>query len=116
MVKELSDAERRFPKSERETQSEIQRYLDLTGIRYTVIAHGDPKRNWGFKAKRGWPDLVGCIPPRGRLLAIEVKAAKGRLSQEQEAELAYLRAAGALVILAKSVEDVARAITAETGA
>lgn len=51
----------------------------------------------------GFPDLVGVVPPIGRAIYIEVKAAGGKLTQAQESMLAILKAKGAIAFWADSV-------------
>ena len=58
----------------------------------------------------GIPDIVGSL--NGRLLAIEVKTPKGRLSALQKLTLERLKKTGAIVGVARSVED-ARAIISQ---
>lgn len=53
--------------------------------------------------KAGVPDLLLLID--GTLHALELKAAKGRVSAEQTAMLSSLSAAGAIVGVARSVSD-----------
>ena len=55
---------------------------------------------------RGSPDLVGVHFDGGRFIAIEVKAPGDRLSKQQGAAIEMLREAGAIVIVAQTVEDV----------
>ena len=50
----------------------------------------------------GWPDLVLCRPSRrigkmGRLLFVELKSARGKLSEAQKAWIAALRDSGEIV-------------------
>jgi VRR-NUC domain len=52
----------------------------------------------------GCPDVLGQMRD-GRLLAIEVKAAKGRLTDEQEFVLAKVRANNGVSGVARSIED-----------
>lgn len=47
------------------------------------------------RSHAGWPDLVLCRPPR--LLFLELKSEKGRLSEEQRSWLMDLSACGAEV-------------------
>jgi len=54
--------------------------------------------------KRGWPDFV--IVHNGKAFFIELKTAKGRLSDNQKAAHADLMAAGADVSICRSIEDV----------
>ena len=58
----------------------------------------------------GWPDLTGVLAPSGRLVLIETKTPTGRVSAAQSALHAVLSRFGALVIVARSVEDVAKAL------
>ncbi len=51
------------------------------------------RAGWGMR--RGLPDILACY--EGRLIAVEVKTGRGRLSPHQQAELDRLREAGAVV-------------------
>lgn len=53
----------------------------------------------------GSPDILGCLPG-GRLLAIECKTETGKLSQDQEQFLGHLRALGAVVVVARGINDI----------
>lgn len=66
---------------------------------------GEPRRS---KVRAGWPDISGVIPRTGRAFFIETKSATGRLRAEQKRVIAHLRAAGALVIVARSMDEVIR--------
>jgi hypothetical protein len=57
----------------------------------------------------GFPDISG-VTATGRMIAIEVKTTKGSVTARQIAFLDMLRKFGALVILARSVEDVERGL------
>lgn len=61
---------------------------------------------------KGVSDLLGCLPS-GRMLAIEVKTATGRLSPEQKAFIAAVNLAGGYAFMARSVEDVRAALELE---
>lgn len=52
----------------------------------------------------GEADIDGIIGPNGRRLAIEVKAGKDRLSEEQQAFLKMITAMGGIAIVARDVE------------
>ena len=52
--------------------------------------------------------------PVGRFLAIEVKSAKGKVSDAQYAFAKTVTDAGGLCVLARSVDDVARALSLPT--
>lgn len=64
-------------------------------------------------ATTGFPDLT-VVTPQGRLFFIEMKAAKGRLSEAQAAMRAELRARGCVVILGRDIWSVESAM-AEVG-
>lgn len=54
----------------------------------------------------GSADIFGIMQPSGRFLAIEVKAPKGRVTEEQKRFLGMVRAMGGVAIVARSVEEV----------
>jgi hypothetical protein len=54
----------------------------------------------------GQPDILGVIPKEGRMLAIETKGKREAIRAKQETLLAKLDKAGALVIVARRLEDV----------
>ena len=57
-------------------------------------------------ATAGFPDLVVCAPAAGRSFFVEMKAAQGRLSDAQRAVHEWLRRAGHLVFVARSVAEL----------
>lgn len=57
----------------------------------------------------GMSDILGVLPD-GRILAIEVKAAKGITTTAQEIFLSHVRARGGCAFVARSVEDVVRGL------
>lgn len=59
----------------------------------------------------GMADILGALEG-GRLLAIEVKSEGGVVSKEQREWLDRVHRCGALAIVARSVEDVQKAIDA----
>lgn len=66
------------------------------------------KMPWGWMQlglEIGSADLIGCTR-EGRFLAVETKAKWGRLRPAQEEWLAKMERLGALVVVAKSFEDV----------
>lgn len=94
--------------SEAEIQATICQWLDLMKLPYSVTdasiviaKDGKPRR----KVKTGWPDITSCIPG-GRLWAIECKTLKGNLRDSQIAILKQLAEIGALVTIARCLEDV----------
>lgn len=105
-------------KTEAIVQAEICQWLRLHGIPHTV---SDATLSYNAKGQRvvrvseGWPDITAVLRAhRGRMLAIECKhAAGGVLRYEQALTLSALESAGALVVIARSIDDVTAAIEAE---
>ena len=58
----------------------------------------------------GSPDLVGILRPSGRMIAVEVKVPGRKPEEHQEAWHRAARAAGALVIVAHSVQEALDAL------
>ena len=56
---------------------------------------------------KGCPDVIGQLRD-GRLLGVEVKAAKGKLRPEQAVFLERIRCAGGVAFMARDCRDVAR--------
>ena len=75
----------------------IVRYLQKRGAWVARI-----RGTWG--QRKGLPDILACW--QGRLIAVEVKTGKGRLTPEQRCEHEALRAAGAVVIVGDAVQVV----------
>jgi hypothetical protein len=64
-------------------------------------------KHWsGVMGKSGVSDIIGCLPPDGRLLCIEVKRPGGKLSKEQAQFLEDVNEAGGLAFVAYSTRDV----------
>lgn len=63
------------------------------------------RKNSQFQ-KKGVSDILGIF--RGRPLAIEVKSAKGKTSDDQREFLLNFELQGGIAFVARSVEDVAR--------
>ena len=61
-------------------------------------------------ATPGWPDISATLPPSGRSFYIECKTPKGRPTSVQVAMHKRLREAGALVIVARSPQEVLTAL------
>lgn len=61
----------------------------------------------------GQADLSGLRMPTGQRIEIEVKAQRGRQTEEQKRWQAMIEAHGGLYVLARSVEDVRRALGCE---
>ncbi len=61
---------------------------------------------------RGSSDILGIIAPTGRLLAIEVKAARGVLTDYQRAFGAMVEKFGGLYVVARSSTEAVTAVDA----
>ena len=60
----------------------------------------------GVKARKGVADITGVIPPHGRALFVECKTGSGSLSPAQRDFRDEVVGAGALWVLARSLDDV----------
>lgn len=89
---------------ETEIEGDICDFLRFSGIPFTRT-----KAETGGVIE-GWPDLTGCY--QARMLAIEVKTASGKLRTAQARVLSQLWEAGALIVIARCVEDVRDAVRA----
>ena len=75
----------------------LTRYLQKRGAWVARI-----RGTWG--QRKGLPDILACW--QGRLIAVEVKTGKGRLTPEQRREHEALRTAGAVVLVGNAVQVV----------
>lgn len=62
--------------------------------------------------KVGSADIIGWMPD-GRFLGVECKTSTGRLSETQKVWLAELRKSGGVAVVARSVDDLIEAMSAE---
>lgn len=102
------------------TESQLQRavidYLRVALVRGLAFAIPNAARRtqWG-RASNAVPGLMPGAPDvlvvtEGRPVFVELKTPKGRLSDAQVAAHAALKAAGATVLVCRSVEEVERAL------
>ena len=92
--------------TEAQVMRDILRYLTIRGIPHARTNAG---RKGGVRlAPEGWPDVLACV--KGRFVAIECKRPDGVLRPSQDAVLGWLRAHGAVVIVATGVEIVAKTL------
>jgi hypothetical protein len=100
--------------AEADIQAGIRQLLTLCGIPHTVTDAGHDGRPGRHRPRvdESWPDLTGCLPPAGRMFAFECKSARGKLRPGQAERLAELRAAGALVLVPRTLREVAEALAA----
>ena len=88
---------RNYP-TEKQITADIRGYLQFKGIVHWKVMQG-------LGCTPGVPDIVGILPG-GRFLGIEVKTAKGKLSDKQAYFKEMIEKNGGLYILARSIEDV----------
>ena len=75
-----------------------KQYLQLQGwLTYPLVQQG-------IGAIRGLPDRIAI--KNGRTVYLEMKAGKGRLSEDQEIRRAEIEAAGATYLVVRCVEDL----------
>lgn len=87
-----------FELKERDITLQIRNYLKAKGIFHW--------KNWaGLGSQKGVPDILGVLPG-GKSLMIEVKTRKGVVSEEQKAFIENAKKLGALVFIARSMDDV----------
>lgn len=87
----------------REALSQASCFIKKNRIEACWSCGAKPKRTDGLGL--GSSDLIGCTGPYGRLLAIEVKAPRGVLSEEQERFLDVVRRYQGVAGVARSVEE-----------
>lgn len=63
-----------------------------------------------FASIDGVSDVLGVLPRGGRFLACELKTPRGRLRGSQRAFLAQVEAMGGLAVVARSLDEVRRAL------
>jgi len=112
-IKNDTDTKPLRPK-ERDIMRVILEWLKIRQIEHwrvpvgPVIHQFRGQMHWKGSPLKGFPDICGVLQRthKGVMFAIEVKAAKGRLRQEQGEWLTRLQRAGCAVIVARSVADV----------
>jgi hypothetical protein len=107
----------------KQIQSAVEEYLTVRGIPCSATDATEAYNRHGQRVRRveeGWPDVTGCCCVRtvfgsfsGIFLAVEVKTAKDKLRPAQAKVLHELYQAGALVVVARSLDDLIVAL--ETG-
>lgn len=79
--------------------------VSITDVSPVYVQHDGLPQYHGKVSERGWPDLTGVLRPYGIAIFVETKAKTGKLSPTQEALHVRLKANGAIVIVARSLED-----------
>jgi hypothetical protein len=82
---------------EGKVKAEIKKVLAEYGCWYFMPAMNGYGRS-------GIPDFIGCY--KGVFFAVEAKSANGKLTPNQEREVAAMLAAGGRVVVARSAEAV----------
>ena len=77
------------------------------GIRATYRGR---RRFVRFAGIEGISDILGLLPPSGRLLAVECKRPGGKPSPQQLAFLEQVRAAGGLAVVVHSLHELEAAL------
>lgn len=95
---------------ETEIQLPVLNYLRLRGIPATRNQAGTVHvgKSWINLGTPGWPDIIACW--HGRFLGIEVKRPGEKPSAEQRRVHEELAAAGAIVLVVHSVEELGFAL------
>lgn len=75
-----------------------------------------PKRRFVRFAAKGCSDILGCLPPSGRLLAVEAKQPGRQPAADQQAFLAAIAAAGGLAWVIRDVAELEALLTAASRA
>jgi hypothetical protein len=66
-----------------------------------------------FASADGLSDIVGALPPSGRMLLVETKILGGRLTAAQSTFLTNMAAAGALCLVVSDPKQLDEALKAE---
>jgi hypothetical protein len=97
---------------ENRVKAEVLKYLKLRQIKAWSNPSGAvrirPNKFMSFGLK-GSADILGCLPD-GRFLAVEVKAAHGRLSPEQRQFLEDIKALGGLAVMVRGWKELDQAL------
>ena len=119
-TKPKARAVREDTRRETDIQRDVLRLLQLHPcvafahrINTRVLDVADAKAKRGTRPLRtaptGHPDIAGMLRD-GRALYVEIKAARGALTEQQARFLDQVRAAGGCAIVARSIDDVLAAL------
>jgi len=97
-------------KLESPIQKEIMDYLNVIGAKVFRLNSGHSGRYNQKLCPPGTPDILACIP-KGLTLWIEVKKSDGKRNANQIKMHKELTDLGQIVIVARSVDDVIKAIS-----
>jgi len=89
---------------EKDITKAIRDFLNALGIFHWKV-------HQGLGSEKGAPDIIGIY--QGRLLGIEVKVPRGQPSENQKQFIAAINRAGGIAFVARSVDDVIKALGLE---
>jgi Holliday junction resolvase len=92
---------------EKEITTQIRNVLKLYGVFHWKVFQS-------LGSTPGVPDIIGVLPG-GRMLAIEVKTERGKVSPHQERFIKNINDNGGLAFVARSFDDVVRTLKMEVG-
>jgi hypothetical protein len=96
-------------------KADCLRYLNKRGIKAwnntTGCVRIAPDR-WLHFGLKGSSDILGCLPG-GRFLAVETKALRGRLTDEQRGFLRGIESLGGVAVVARSFQELDAALRRE---
>lgn len=92
---------------EKEITTQIRNVLKLYGVFHWKVFQS-------LGSTPGVPDILGILPG-GRMLAIEVKTERGKVSPHQERFIKNINDNGGLAFVARSFDDVVRTLKMEVG-
>jgi hypothetical protein len=101
---------------EADVTSAVRDYLKAQRIPHSLTnaeRSFNNKGQWVRRISPGWPDITGCLPPTGHMLAVECKRGKGgKLRWDQACCLHMLWQAGAIICIPRSVDDLIETLAA----
>jgi hypothetical protein len=101
-----AEAQQRYERGEEKAlKAVVVNWLLLQGC--WIFTQGMHRKTRG---KPGAPDLIVCVPPDGKFFAVELKVRGARLESAQQTEMGHIQEAGGVVVVARCLEDVMRAI------
>ena len=77
----------------------------------TAGIYDQKKGVYRFHGMKGVSDILCCLPPDGKLLAVEVKAPRGKPTEYQKEFLDKVNDAGGIGIVVTSVDDLEKALS-----
>ena len=115
-IKTISANDYQKTATHKQLEEAIEQYMDWMQIEGT---HTDASRAWGKdgqprpgKVKEGWPDRTYLLKPYGKMFCIEIKTENDELKPKQIEVISSIIDSGGIVVVARSVEDVKKALVA----